>query len=328
MISLDLINEFDFIKSNTNPVAGYMYDCYGIRYEKNLFLSKNNQKILYGPNGYGFHEIPQISIHWQEELIENLFLLACIKKASINKEKFIFVELGAGFGRYSARAWKFSKNKNFKILSVEADPFHYETMLKHFKNNGIQGQNIEVYQNIISNSDSFINFYISSKELNKISNETAKNWFGQSIVHDWEEKINPFINLLKNIIFYINNFYKVPFFRFIQFYKSGFSSIKVKSISLNKLLQNEKKVSLIDMDIQGEEINLIKSEIETLNRKVEKMYVATHSKKIEEEIILFLGKKNWQLTTYLKGETINKTKFGPIKCQDGVQIWENKNFFK
>ena len=107
-----------------------------------------------------------------------------------------------------------------------------------------------------------------------------------------------------------------------------FSSIKVKSISLNELLQNEKKVSLIDMDIQGEEINLIKSEIETLNRKVEKMYVATHSKKIEEEIILFLGKKNWQLTTYLKGGTLNKTKFGPIKCQDGVQIWENKNFFK
>ena len=45
------------------------------------------------------------------------------------------------------------------------------------------------------------------------------------------------------------------------------------------------------MDIQGEEINLIKSEIETLNKKVEKMYVATHSKKIEEDIIQFLGKK-------------------------------------
>ena len=327
MISLDLINEFDFIKSYTNPDDGYTYDCYGIKYEKDLLLTKKIQKILHKSTQYGSHKIPQISAKWGEELFENLFLLACIKKASIKKEKFIFVELGAGFGRYSARAWKFSKKKDFKILSVEADPFHYGMMLKHFKNNGIQSQNVEIYQNIISNTDSFINFYISSKELNKISSETAKTWFGQSIVHDWEEKINPLVNFLKNIIFYINNFYKVPFFKFIQFYKSGFSSIKVKSISLNKLLQNEKKVSLIDMDIQGEEINLIKSEIETLNKKVEKMYIATHSKKIEDEIILFLGKKNWQLTTYLKGETLNNTKFGPIKCQDGVQIWENKNFF-
>ena len=338
MISLDLINEFDFIKSITNPDDGHIYDCYGIKYEKNLLFTKEAHKILSKSTQHGVLKIPQISAKWGEELFENLFLLACIKKASIKKEKFVFVELGAGYGRYSARAcagygrystraWKFSRKKNFKILSVEADPYHYRMMLKHLKNNGIQSQNIEVYQNIISNTNSFINFYISSKDLRKISNETAQTWFGQSIVHDWEKKINPVINLLKNVIFYINNFYKVPFFKFIQFYTSGFSSIKVKSISLNKLLQNEKKVSLIDMDIQGEEINLIKSEIETLNKKVEKMYVATHSKKIEEDIIQFLGKKNWQLTTYLKGETINKTKFGPIKCQDGVQIWENKNFF-
>ena len=57
-------------------------------------------------------------------------------------------------------------------------------------------------------------------------------------------------------------------------------------------------------------------------------YKHYQKKELSQEIILFLGKKNWQLTTYLKGGTLNKTKFGPIKCQDGVQIWENKNFFK
>ena len=111
MISLDLINEFDFIKSITNPDDSYTYDCYGIRYEKDLLFPKNIQEIIYKSTQFGSHKIPQISEKWGEELFENLFLLACIKKALIKKEKIIFVELGAGFGRYSARAWKLSKKK-------------------------------------------------------------------------------------------------------------------------------------------------------------------------------------------------------------------------
>ncbi len=322
-MNLNILKEFDFVKLTdwNDPKGDYFYDCYGVKYEKKSILS------LKIPNREQYEriKIPQISLEWNEEFLENLILLDCIKNTSIKKEKFTFVELGAGYGRYSARAWKFCKKNDFKILSVEAEPFHFQMMLKHFKNNKIHGSNIELYNNVISNTDGYKNFYISSKEIKEISNETAKNWFGQSIVHDWEKKISPVINFFKNFFFYINNFKKVPFFKYIQFYESEFSSIKVKAISLNKLLQNEKKVSLIDMDIQGEEINLVKSEIETLNKKVEKMYIATHSKKIEEEIIKFLEKENWQLKIYLKGETLNKTKFGPIKCQDGVQIWENKS---
>ena len=86
-------------------------------------------------------------------------------------------------------------------MTVEAEPFHFQMMLKHFKNNKIHGPNIEVYNNVISNTDSYKNFYISSKEIKEISNETAKNWFGQSIVHDWERKINPIINFFKNLFF-------------------------------------------------------------------------------------------------------------------------------
>ena len=37
------------------------------------------------------------------------------------------------------------------------------------------------------------------------------------------------------------------------------------------------------MDIQGEEMNLVKSGIETLNKKVRAMYIATHSKEIENQ---------------------------------------------
>ena len=319
-MDLKILDEFNFIKSKTDVSNDYFFDCYNIKYDKKDVLSLDLRK-----EQYSVIEIPQISAQFKDELFENLFLLECIKNASSKKEKFTFVELGAGYGRYSARAFKIHEKKDTKIIAVEADPFHFRMMLKHFKYNNINGPNIETYNNIISNSDSFMDFYISSKDLKEISNETAKNWFGQSIVHDWEKKINPVANFFKNLFFYISNFSKVPFFKYIQFYQSEFSSIKVKAINLEKLLQNEKKVSLIDMDIQGEEINLVKSGIETLNKKVRAMYIATHSKKIEEEMIKFLEKKNWKLALYLKGETLNKTKFGLIQCQDGVQIWENNN---
>ena len=320
-MNLKILDEFNFMKSTSDVSNDYFYDCYNVKYDKQDVLSLD----IPNKEQYSIIDIPQISTEWGEELFENLFMLQCIKNASLKREKFTFVELGAGYGRYSARAFKILEKKNTKIIAVEADPFHFQMMLKHFKYNNINGPNIETYNNIISNTDYFMDFYISNKDLKEISNETAKNWFGQSIIHDWERKINPIINFFKNLFFYINNFNKVPFFKYIQFYQSDFSSIKVKAIKLEKLLQNEKKVSLIDMDIQGEEINLVKSEIETLNKKVRAMYIATHSKKIENQMIEFLEKKNWKLTLHLKGETLNKTKFGLIQCQDGVQIWENNN---
>ena len=76
-------------------------------------------------------------------------------------------------------------------------------MLKHFKYNNINGPNVEIYNNIISNTDTFMNFYISSKDLKKYLMRQQK-LVGQSIVHDWEKKINPIINFLK-YFFYINN---------------------------------------------------------------------------------------------------------------------------
>ena len=229
-MDLKILNEFNFIKSRTDVCNDYFFDCYNVKYDKKDVLSLELRK-----EQYSNIEIPQISAKFKDELFENLFMLECIKNASSKEEKFTFVELGAGYGRYSARAFKIHEKKDVKIIAVEADPFHFRMMLKHFKYNNINGPNIETYNNIISNKDSFMDFYISSKDLKEISNETAKNWFGQSIVHDWEKKINPVPNFFKNLFFYISNFYKVPFFKYIQFYQSDFSSIKVKAISLEKI---------------------------------------------------------------------------------------------
>ena len=196
-MNLKILDEFNFIKSISDVHNDYLYDCYGVKYDKQDVLSleiPNKEQYSTGI------EIPQISTEW-DEFFENLFILECIKNASSKKEKFTFVELGAGYGRYSARVFKILEEKDTKIIAVEADPFHFQMMLKHFKYNNIYGPKVEIYNNIISNTDTFMNFYISSNDLKEISNETAKNWFGQSIVHDWEKKINPIINFFKNIFF-------------------------------------------------------------------------------------------------------------------------------
>ena len=196
-MNLKILDEFNFMKSTSDVSNDYFYDCYNVKYDKQDVLSLD----IPNKEQYSIIDIPQISTEWGEELFENLFMLQCIKNASLKREKFTFVELGAGYGRYSARAFKILEKKNTKIIAVEADPFHFQMMLKHFKYNNINGPNIETYNNIISNTDYFMDFYISNKDLKEISNETAKNWFGQSIIHDWERKINPIINFFKNIFF-------------------------------------------------------------------------------------------------------------------------------
>lgn len=104
--------------------------------------------------------------------------------------------------------------------------------------------------------------------------------------------------------------------------------VSVNSISLSTLLElieYEDVVDIVDMDIQGFEYKVLRDHMDLVNAKVKKIHIGTHSREIEEKLrILFNGFK-WKNKWDYECDSHNKTPFGEIYFQDGVQTWINPN---
>jgi hypothetical protein len=82
-------------------------------------------------------------------------------------------------------------------------------------------------------------------------------------------------------------------------------------------------VDLVDMDIEGQELPVIQSNIQELNAKVKRLHIGTHSKEIEDGLRQLLASHGWRClldyTLFSKGET----PWGIVDFENGVQSWVN-----
>ena len=98
---------------------------------------------------------------------------------------------------------------------------------------------------------------------------------------------------------------------------------KVKAVSLSTLLKPIGKVDLIDIDVQGAELEVLNKGSEELADKVKRIHVATHDHEIEKGLFLTFGRLGWNCIRYFPSRTTIETKWGTIAFQDGVQTWTN-----
>ena len=97
-------------------------------------------------------------------------------------------------------------------------------------------------------------------------------------------------------------------------------------VTLAELLKLVTLVDLIDMDIQGAEVRVIKAGIEELNSKVKRLHIATHDPETEVNLRRAFHQEGWRMAWDFSGGGTNATPFGLIEFQDGVQSWVNKRF--
>jgi hypothetical protein len=85
-------------------------------------------------------------------------------------------------------------------------------------------------------------------------------------------------------------------------------------------------VDLLHMDVQGSETALIASALDDLNKKVRHIFVGTHSRLIEGEILTLLLKQGWNL---LREEPClfrarpDGVPLEDMTIRDGGQLWQN-----
>jgi FkbM family methyltransferase len=104
-------------------------------------------------------------------------------------------------------------------------------------------------------------------------------------------------------------------------------STSVDSVSLKTLLTPFETVDLIDLDIQGAELDVLQAAAGELNGKVKRIHIGTHSRRIEEGLCSLFGRLGWFCLCAFEGDCTTQTEWGTVSFQDGVQSWVNPAFW-
>lgn len=221
-----------------------------------------------------------------EDIFELIDVLESIDSA---KESFTMVELGAGYGRWSVIAavvLRNHKNIPYKLIVVEPEHNHYQMIFEHFVDNGLNPKEHTIIEAAVTETDGPIYF----------PQGYSKNWWGQSIIPSKDY-----------------NFGNWP----------EATVEEIPGYSINTILKEVNYVDFMDMDIQGTEVKAVRGSLSTLNDKVRRIHIGTHSQENEKDLYDIFSKEGWICCNNFTNNSTVDTEYGPISFQDGVQTWIN-----
>lgn len=244
---------------------------------------------------------------FEQQYFEWIALLESVAEA---RDSFTLIELGAAFGVWSVRAALAARRHAplaVRLIAVEADPIHFEWMKLHFADNGIDPRGHTLIHAAVAGSGRDLPFLVRSPH----GAERPNTWFGQAL-GDWAGKV-----VDRDVGKYGG--------RPIRLHENGWGSIAVPHITLDEILRGVGRADFLHLDIQGMEYEVLESAADAVTSKVRRVLIATHNRKIDEDLKSLLAPRGWKCTAaYPCGET-SETPWGPMSFTDGVQIWVNPN---
>jgi FkbM family methyltransferase len=239
-----------------------------------------------------FDEFPQRDSTAVSQSSDEVFeWVALLESVAAAKSRFIMLELGAGYGRWTARAASALRYKHpgmpMQFIAVEAEPAHFARLRKYLTACDINLDDCSLVEAPVSGRRETVHFTIGH----------AEEWWGQAILPSADCGFGDWPNA------------KV---------------VTMQTVTIPDLIRDIDYVDLIDMDIQGAELACVESAVEELSRKVKRMFVATHSDDIHDRIRGILGDAGgWRIHADYPLQRTHQTPFGTINFRDGAQYWEN-----
>jgi FkbM family methyltransferase len=235
---------------------------------------------------------------FSEEYFEWIDLLAAVKTA---KERFVMMELGAGYGRWLMRAAAAIKRYNpipFILIGVEGEPTHVEWMKLNFRNNGLDPDAHRVLHAAIGESSGMVYFPVGD----------SHGW-GQFIVDN--DKTGPRKSRHSGIA------YDDQFLTQLA---------PVRQLMIEDAAAGEPLIDIIDMDIQGAEAAVMAQAIDFCSERVRLIHIGTHSHPLEDHVRDIFRKAGWLLRFDFPNFSNTPTEYGTLVFNDGVQSWANPRF--
>jgi FkbM family methyltransferase len=264
------------------PPAGWIVDFLGIR---------TQWKFV---DGHWPHTAEQISRMWQQvpapevnglEYYEWVDLLHAVLSA---RERFVMVELGAGYGRWAVRAARLVERLNplpITLVAVEAEPTHFGWLQEHFVDNGLDPAQHNLVCAPVAGSRVPVNFLVGQ----------AATCYGQAIVPTTDPR------------------------------PDGLQAQAMAAITLAEIVEPYRRVDLIDLDIQGAELDVLGAAIKALDTQVKRLQIGTHGPEIEQGLRHVLRAHGWQLVHDFPcgAKVVVPNLDQELEVGDGVQTWIN-----
>jgi hypothetical protein len=297
-------------------------------YDRDFIGSKIRPWFWGGPPREHAYEIDTPYPAFDEEYFEWIDLFESVVAA---RNSYTMIELGAGYGRWAVRAALAVRQYSslpFQLTAVEADPVHCDWLRMHFEDNDLDPSQHCLLHAAVGGASGEASLVLGSSEVPGPSGEgpapqgRAPQWYGQWLVQGspWtiparsKEKTRS----VKEASYGGHR---------VHLHEDGQKSISVPQITLNSILKSPRRVDLIDLDVQAQELNALSPAIRELNAKVKRLHIGTHAGRHTDEIEAglrkLLGGNGWQCLADYPGRGTRETPWGMIDFEDGVQSWVN-----
>jgi FkbM family methyltransferase len=223
-----------------------------------------------------------------EEIFEWLDLLEAVESAT---GVFRMVELGAGYGRWSVRGYAAATRRGLdvQLIAAEADASHFRMLEQHMTNNGIDAATTRLVPAAVAKSAGSSRFYTGH----------ARDWYGQAMTRRTEAALPD---------------------------RTEACIITVPTRPLSDLLEPGQIIDLIDVDIQGVELEVVTASLDLLTEQVRRVHIGTHPRNVpdvETQLRSLFASAGWRVRWDFAGGGVRETPLGPIDFDDGVQTWIN-----
>jgi FkbM family methyltransferase len=248
---------------------------------------------------------------WRPECDENYFgWIDVIEAVLAAKDRFVMIELGAGYGRWLLSAVGVLRHLNpidYRLIAVEAEPTHFKWLKEHMLANDVKLENCELINAAIGGKRGIVNFFIGN----------PSGWYGQAI--DVYAKQRDRLSLFEKL--------RSAALRLISlYYPNKLGKIWVEAIPLAPLLDKHGPIDLIDLDVQGSELEVLASAMESLNATTKRVHIGTHSAEIEMGLREVFSRNDWECLHDFPCFSSIITDYGKIEFVDGLQTWVNPRF--
>lgn len=233
-----------------------------------------------------------------------------LESAATAKDRYTMIEIGAGYGRWACRAALAAKSRgiqNVRIAAVEAEPLHLQWLDEHFTRNGLTSAEYRVYPFAVAAKPGKTMFMINKP--GGTPEEMARQWYGQSLASGK--------SVLKPV--------KAPDYCGHRVFtmQSGVQAVQVRVEQFDTVLKDYDAIDLLDFDIQGFELEVIRSCIEEIEAKTRLVHIGTHGVDLEAGLRELFASRGWQCRFDFQCLQENDTPYGRISFNDGVQSWAN-----
>jgi FkbM family methyltransferase len=224
------------------------------------------------------------------ELGEWQAMLDAIEEAT---GQLTLIELGAGIGRWVVHATaalrRYRPELKYRLIAVEPEPSHYRWLKQHIRTNGLRRWSRAGTCKTIEAAVS------SSAGSAEFFFGNARAWYGQALVRPENQTADAPVT-------------------------------EVRTVTLGGLLEGLGKVDLIDLDIQGAELEVLTEAAGALGQ-VRRIYVETHSSEIDQRLpsVLKRAAGDWQQEIAIPLGARRMTPLGDADFTGGgAQLWRNR----